>query len=53
MAISSLNLPRLQSPGPERISAHDLAQQLGAMGAPLHREGEGCQSVLSLRSQSR
>jgi rhodanese-related sulfurtransferase len=25
---SSLNLPNLQSPGPEHISAHDLAEQL-------------------------
>jgi rhodanese-related sulfurtransferase len=30
MANSSLNLPNLQSPGPERISAHDLADQLAS-----------------------
>ena len=29
MANSSLNLPNPQSPAPERISAHDLAEQLG------------------------
>jgi rhodanese-related sulfurtransferase len=30
MANSSLNLPNLQSRGPERISAHDLADQLAS-----------------------
>lgn len=30
MANSSLNLPNLQSRGPERISAHDLAEQLAS-----------------------
>lgn len=30
MANSSLNLPHLQSPGPERVSAHGLAEQLGS-----------------------
>lgn len=30
MANSTLNLPNLQSPGPERISAHDLADQLAS-----------------------
>ena len=30
MAHSSLNLPNLQSPGHERISAHDLADQLAS-----------------------
>ena len=30
MANSSLNLPNLQRPEPERISAHDLAEQLGS-----------------------
>jgi len=30
MANSSLNLPNPQSPGPERVSAHDLAEQLGS-----------------------
>ena len=30
MANSTLNLPNLQSPGPERISAHDLAEQLAS-----------------------
>ncbi|MFM9102956.1 MAG: rhodanese-like domain-containing protein [Cyanobium sp.] len=30
MANSSLTLPNLQSPGPERVSAHDLAEQLGS-----------------------
>jgi rhodanese-related sulfurtransferase len=30
MANSTLNLPHLQSPGPERISAHDLADQLAS-----------------------
>jgi rhodanese-related sulfurtransferase len=30
MANSSVNLPLMQSPGPERISAQDLAEQLGS-----------------------
>jgi len=30
MANSSLNLPQLQNPGPECISAQDLAEQLGS-----------------------
>ena len=30
MANSTLNLPNLQNPGPERISAHDLAEQLAS-----------------------
>ncbi|MFN6337468.1 MAG: rhodanese-like domain-containing protein [Cyanobacteriota bacterium] len=30
MANSTLNLPNLQSPGPERISANDLAEQLAS-----------------------
>jgi len=29
MANSSLNLPNLQNPAPEHVSAHDLAEQLG------------------------
>jgi rhodanese-related sulfurtransferase len=30
MANSTLNLPNLQSPGPERISVHDLGEQLAS-----------------------